>query len=143
MKKIVLTLLILGSSNITMADATSCSDAVGFWMGTYHIKNVDSDCPEGFDVVCQRGAAVAIALKKTSDQYHYTAELFPQFGEGGTVNMYCTEGKMEVINDKIPAELLPKISFQCDEMKNCTVHYDDSYEQAVLSKQWEWASYTD
>lgn len=143
MKKIMLMFFAVMCSNAVLAKTPSCSDGVGFWMGTYHIKDADTKCPKGFDVACKRGASIAIALKKASDKYHYTAELFPQFGDGGTLNLYCSNGQIEVVDDRIPAELLPKISLQCDEVNNCSVHYDDMNLQASLGRQWVWESYAE
>jgi hypothetical protein len=134
-KKALSLVLLLTISTGSMANETDCKDAIGLWMGKFSYKN-PSLCELKYPELCNQ-VSIAIGLRYLADQNKYVADLYPQRGVAGSINLQCVNGQISTIpgDSQVPPGTM--ISYKCDDLENCVVKYEDFRLKSKLLKLWQ------
>lgn len=135
MKRIICFALSLTMSTGLMANEANCKDAVGLWMGKFSYKN-PSLCELKYPELCQQ-ASIAIGLRYLASKNQFVADLYPQRGVGGSLALQCNNGQLSTIEGDPNVPPQTTISYQCDELNNCLVNYEDIRLKSKLIKMWQ------
>lgn len=137
MKKIIALLIVVfvNSNAFAAISQDNCDRSQGLWLGKFSYKD-PSFCQLSNPELCDK-VSIAIGVKHLDEENRYSADLYPQRGVAATINLSCVDGNLTPLpNDPgLPPET--KIAFQCDELDNCTVSYEDFRLKALLIKMWQ------